>query len=138
MSSFAYEPELDQQGMLYFNLSFDAGHSTKMDHNFGFRFDRTYTSFDQVITMNQLNSKPAVFDLKLNSNGLKAFMVNGTDYSYYENVYHGAEGGAKTGTSTNGEVEAQPIPEQTEPGKKIDIPVGVIIGILIGAMALGS
>ena len=40
LNAYAVEPVLDQQGMIYFNLSFDAGHTTKTEHNFGFRFDR--------------------------------------------------------------------------------------------------
>jgi hypothetical protein len=133
----AYEPVLDHQGMLYFNLSFDVGQTKKVEHDFGFRFDRALVQPRETLTMSQLNAKPAVFNLKLNNDGLKAFYVNGTDYSYDVNniyVYHGAEGGdAKSG----GEAEAQPIPEATaEPRRKINIPLGVVIGVLIGGLAM--
>ena len=137
MSAQAYEPVLDHQGMLYFNLTFDVGQSKKVDHDFGFRFDRSFVQPRESITMNQLNAKPAVFNLNLNNDGLKAFKVHGIDYSYDVNdryVYHGAEGG---NTKTGGEAEVQPIPEATEePRRKIAIPLGVIIGVMIGTLAV--
>jgi hypothetical protein len=130
VNTYAVEPVLDQQGMFYFNMTFDAGHSTKTDHDFGFRLDRTLAQPGENITMSQLADKPAVFNLKLNSNGLKAFELNGIDYSYVDYVARGAEGG---------EVESQPEPEVTEqPKRKVDIPLGVIIGVLIGLAAIGS
>jgi LPS O-antigen subunit length determinant protein (WzzB/FepE family) len=120
-STYAFEPVLDQQGMLYFNMTFDAGTSTKTEHDFGFRLDRTLMQPGETMTMNQLTSKPAVFNLKLNDNGLKAFELNGIDYSteYYVARADGEE------------VEAQP-------KKALDVPVGVIIGVLIGTLAVAN
>ncbi len=133
----AVEPILDHQGMLYFNLSYDIEQNKKSKHDFGFRFDRSLVQPGEVITMNQLNSKSAVFNLKLNNHGLKAFKVNGVDYSYDVNnpyVHHGAEGGD---TGNEGNAETQPLPEATqEPERKINIPLGVIIGVLIGTLAV--
>jgi hypothetical protein len=121
INSYAVEPVLDQQGMFYFNMTFGSGTSTKTEHDFGFRFDRTLSQPGEVMTMSQLAAKPAVFNLKLNNNGLKAFELNGVDYSteYYVARADGEE------------VEAQP-------KKKVDIPVGVIIGVLIGTVAVAS
>ena len=123
INSYAVEPVLDQQGMFYFSMTFDAGHSTKTEHDFGFRLDRSLVQPGETMTMQQLADKPAVFNLKLNNNGLKAFELNGVDYSteYYVSRVEGDEA----------EVEAQP-------KKSVDIPVGVLIGVLIGAVALGS
>ncbi len=117
----AVEPVLDQQGMFYFNMSFDAGTSTKTESDFGFRLDRTLSQPGETMGMNQLADKPAVFNLKLNNNGLKAFELNGIDYSteYYVSRAEGED------------VEAQP-------KKALDIPVGVIIGVLIGAVAIAN
>jgi hypothetical protein len=121
INSYAVEPVLDQQGMFYFNMTFDAGHSTKTEHDFGFRLDRTLMQPGDSLSMNQLAAQPAVFNLKLNNNGLKAFELNGVDYSteYYVSRAEGEE------------AEAQP-------KKAIDVPVGVIVGVLIGAMAVAS
>lgn len=140
MNSQAVEPVLDQQGMFYFNLTFDAGQKTKSEHNFGFRLDRGMVEPGENMTVNQLLNKPAVFNLKMNNNGLQAFELNGIDYAYQDNTYYGAEGSAKTGgAKTNDGTEAQPIPEATEqPKKKIDIPLGVIIGALIAATAVAQ
>lgn len=150
INSHAVEPVLDQQGMFYFNVSFDAGQTTKTEHDFGFRFDRSLVQPGENMTMRQLAAKPAVFNLKLNKNGLKAFELHGIDYSDEYYVYRGAEGGdaktgaAKTAAKTGGEAEAQPIPETTEETKKTktlgnvidNAPVGVLIGIVIGGAAL--
>ena len=121
INSHAVEPVLDQQGIFYFNMTFDAGQSTKTEHDFGFRLDRVLMQPGETMTMNQLADKPAVFNLKLNDNGLKAFELNGVDYSteYYVARAEGEE------------VEAQP-------KKALDIPVGVIIGVLIGTVAVVS
>lgn len=131
ISTHAYEPILDHQAMLYFNLTFDVSQPKKLDNNFGFRFDKTFTEPRETIMMNQLHDKPAILNLKLSNKGLKSFNIYGSDYSYYVNdeyVYHGAEGG---------EAVSQPIPEATEePRRKIAIPFGVIVGLLIGATAM--
>ena len=89
----------------------------------GFRLDRTLVQPGETMTMQQLADKPAVFNLKMNNDGLKAFELNGVDYSteYYVSRAEGEEA----------EVEAQP-------KKSVDIPVGVIVGVLIGAAAITS
>ncbi len=119
MNSYAVEPVLDQQGLFYFNMTFDAGTSTKTEHDFGFRLDRTLMQPGEIMTMNQLADKPAVFNLKMNDNGLKAFELNGVDYSH--EVYVARADG-----------------EETEaPSKKaVDIPIGIITGVLIGTAAI--
>jgi hypothetical protein len=123
INSYAVEPVLDQQGMFYFSMTFDAGQSTKTEHDFGFRLDRTLVQAGETMTMQQLADKPAVFNLKLNKNGLKAFELNGIDYSteYYVSRAEGEET----------EVGAQP-------KKSVDIPIGVIAGVLIGTVAIAS
>ncbi len=121
MNSHAVEPTLDQQGLFYFNMTFDAGTSTKAEHDFGFRLDRTLMQPGESMTMNQLVDQPAVLNLKFNNNGLKAFELNGIDYSteYYVSRAEGDE------------AEAQP-------KKKIDIPLGVIIGVGFGTLAIAG
>lgn len=123
INSHAVEPVLDQQGMFYFTMTFDAGQSTKAEHDFGFRLDRTLVQPGETMSMSQLADKPAVFNLKMNNNGLKAFELNGVDYTkeYFVSRAKGEEA----------EVEAQP-------KKSIDVPLGVIIGVVIGAVAIGS
>ena len=120
MNSLAVEPVLDQQGMFYFNMSFDAGTTTKTEHDFGFRLDRTLMQPGETMTMNQLTNSPAVFNLKLNDNGLKSFELNGVDYSQ---EYYVAR--------AEGEPEAQP-------KRKLNIPLGVIIGVGIGVIAIAG
>ncbi len=123
INSYAVEPVLDQQGMFYFSMTFDAGQSSKTEHDFGFRLDRTLVQPGETMTMQQLVDKPAVFNLKMNNDGLKAFELNGVDYStqYYVSRAEGDET----------EVVAQP-------KKSVDIPVGVIVGVLIGTLAVAN
>jgi hypothetical protein len=121
MSSHAVEPVLDQQGMFYFSMSFDAGQSTKTEHDFGFRLDRTLMQPGETMTMNQLAERPAVFNLKMNNSGLKAFELNGVDYS--QEVYISRADGEEA---------------EDQPKKKIDIPIGIIVGALIGVMAVAQ
>ena len=144
LNTLAFEPVMDQQGMFYFNMTFDAGQSTKTKHNFGFRLDRGLVEPGENMTMSQLANKPAVFNLQLNNNGLMAFKLNGIDYTYDEYVYHGAEGGdaktaAKTGESEASEAEpAQPV-EESQLSKTIDkIPLGVLVGAIIGIVAVAG
>lgn len=120
VNSLAVEPVLDQQGMFYFNMTFDAGTSTKTEHDFGFRLDRTLMQPGDTMTMNQLTNSPAVFNLKLNDNGLKSFELNGIDYS--QEVYV---------ARAEGEPEAKP-------KRKLNIPLGVIAGIAIGTIAIAD
>ena len=127
---FAVEPVLQQQGLFYFNMSFDTDQHIKTEHNFGFRVDRALLAPGENISMSQLVNNPAVFNLKLNNHGLQAFEFNGVDYSYIDNVYHAAE--ADTGAETQPEVVQQ------EPKRKIDFPIGVFIGVGIGVIAIGA
>lgn len=120
VNSLAVEPILDQQGMFYFNMTFDAGTSKKTEHDFGFRFDRALIQPDETIAMNQLSDSPAVFNLKLSDNGLKTFELNGIDYS--QEIYVA-------------QADDEP---QAKPRKKVNIPLGVIIGVGIGALALAG
>ena len=117
-NSLAVEPVLDQQGMFYFNMTFDAGSSTKTEHDFGFRLDRTLMRPGDAMTMNQLTASSAVLNLKLNDNGLKSFELNGVDYS--QEVYV---------ARAEGEPEAKP-------KRTLNIPLGVMLGGLIGIVAL--
>jgi hypothetical protein len=151
VNSHAIEPVMDQQGMFYFNMTFDAGQSTKVEHDFGFRLDRTLMQPGESMTMNQLAAKPAVFNLKLNKYGLKSIKLNGVDYTETYYAYRAAEGEdapAEAVDATVAEAEVQATPEVTaEPEKKVDtttspellkIPLGVIIGLLIGSVALAA
>lgn len=149
LNTLAFEPVMDQQGMFYFNMTFDAGQTTKTEHHFGFRLDRGLVKPGENMTMSQLADKPAVFNLQLNNNGLKAFKLNGIDYSYDDYVYHGAEGGkttsesaetaAKTAEAETTEVEpTQPV-EESQLSKAIDnIPLGVLVGAIIGIVAVAG
>lgn len=120
MNSMAVEPVLDQQGMFYFNMTFDAGTSTKTEHDFGFRLDRGLIQPGEMLSMDKLSDTPAVINFKLNNNGLKSFELNGIDYS--QEVYV---------ARAEGEPEAQP-------KRKLDIPIGVIGGIAIATVAIAS
>ena len=115
----AVEPVLDQQGMLYFNVSFDAGQTSKTEHDFGFRFDRALVRSGENMTLNHLAATPAVFNLKLNKDGLKALELHGIDYAEEYLAYRAAEG-------EEGEKKESVI-------KKI--PLGVFIGVAIGVIA---
>ncbi len=129
----AFEPVMDQQGMFYFNLSFDAAQVNKAKHQFGFRLDRAMVKPTETMTMSQLHSQPAVFDVAYNSDGLQSFKLHGIDYAYDEYVYRGAEVG-----ETAVETETTPVPEQQTPRKKVKIPLGVVIGGLIAMVAITS
>ncbi len=145
-NSLAIEPELQQQGMFYFNVSFDAGQTRKTTHDFGFRLDHGQVKPGESMRLSELNTRSAMFDIKYNSNGLQSFKIHGVDYTQEYTVARGAEAGTDEATAgetapaeataTEPEAQAEPVPQQTETVKKIDIPLGVIIGALIGGVAL--
>ncbi len=132
--SFAIEPTIDQQTMVYFNMSFDAGHTKKSTYDFGLRFDRGLVQPGEMMAMNQLISKPAAFNLKLNKYGVKALELNGVDFAEEHYVYHGAE--------TDPEVPADTDKQEKKTkslGEYIDkAPTGVLIGIVIATIALAD
>ena len=79
------------------------------------------------MTISQLNPRPAVFNFGFNGRGLKTFELNGADLTDEYYVYHGAE------TETEGEPEKK----TKSMGDYIDkAPTGVLIGIVIAAVAL--
>ena len=131
--SFAIEPTLDQQAMVYFNMSFDAGHTRKPTYDFGLRFDRGLVQPGEIMTISQLNPRPAVFNFGFNSRGLKTFELNGADLTDEYYVYHGAE------TETETETEGKPEKKTKSIGEYIDkAPTGVLIGIIIAAVAIAD
>ena len=127
LKSFAIEPILDQQATVYFNISFDVGYKKKSTHEFGLRLDRGLIEPGEIMTISQLNPRPAVFNFGFNGRGLKTFEINGADLTDEYYVYHGAE------TETEGEPEKK----TKSIGEYIDkAPTGVLIGIIIAAVAL--
>ena len=91
LKSFAIEPILDQQATAYFNISFDVGYKKKSTHEFGLRIDRGLIKPGEIMTISQLNPRPAVFNFGFNSRGLKTFELNGADLTDEYYVYYGAE-----------------------------------------------
>ena len=133
LKSFAIEPILDQQATAYFNISFDAGYKKKSTHEFGLRIDRGLIKPGEIMTISQLNPRPAVFNFGFNGRGLKNFELNGADLTDEYYVYHGAE------TETETETEGEPEKKTKLIGEYIDkAPTGVLIGIIIAAVALAD
>ena len=139
----AFEPELQQQGMFYYHLSFDVGQSSKPDHYFGFRMDNGLVKPGETMQISELVSRPAVLDINFNNNGLRSFAIHGVDYTseYYvaradetetEEVATDAEA-AETETA-----EPEPVVAEETPLKKLDIPLGVVIGAVIGLVAIAG
>ena len=135
LKSFAIEPILDQQATAYFNISFDAGYKKKSTREFGLRIDRGLIKPGEIMTISQLNPRPAVFNFGFNSRGLKTFELNGADLTDEYYVYHGAE----TETETETETEGKPEKKTKSIGEYIDkAPTGVLIGIIIAAVAIAD
>ena len=131
LKSFAIEPILDQQATAYFNISFDAGYKKKSTREFGLRIDRGLIKPGEIMTISQLNPRPAVFNFGFNSRGLKTFELNGADLTDEYYVYHGAE--------TETETEGKPEKKTKSIGEYIDkAPTGVLIGIIIAAVAIAD
>ena len=129
LKSFAIEPILDQQATAYFNISFDAGYKKKSTREFGLRIDRGLIKPGEIMTISQLNPRPAVFNFGFNRRGLKTFELNGADLTDEYYVYHGAET----------ETEDKPEKKTKSIGDYIDkAPTGVLIGIIIAAVALAD
>ena len=129
LKSFAIEPILDQQATAYFNISFDAGYKKKSTREFGLRIDRGLIKPGEIMTISQLNPRPAVFNFGFNSRGLRTFELNGADLTDEYYVYHGAET----------ETEGKPEKKTKSIGEYIDkAPTGVLIGIIIAAVAIAD
>ena len=133
--AFAIEPILDQQAMIYFNVSFDEGHKKTSTYKYGFRFDRGLIKPGEAMEMSQLFTRPAVFNLGLNKYGIKAFELNGVNLTEEHYVYHAAEGENGTVSETTEENKKQ----TKSIGKYIDeAPTGVLIGVIIAVVALAD
>lgn len=141
VKSFAVEPVLDQQAMLYFNVSFDTGYKKKVAHDFGLRFDRGVIQPGEIMTIDQLTHRKPVFDLGINKLGIKTLVLNGIDFTDKYYVYHATEEEAEeTETETTdmpNETTDVPKKKTKSFGKYIDqAPTGVLIGIVILTVAL--
>ena len=137
LKSLAIEPILDQQATLYFNMSFDAGYKKTLVSNYGLRFDRGLIQPDSVMTINQLTTKSAIFDLQLNKYGIKAIELNGINYIDDNYIYNATE--ADTEVVTENAEETVDEPKKKTKGLTHYInkaPTGVLIGIIIGVVAL--
>ena len=131
--SFAIEPILDQQAMVYFNVSFDTGYKKKLTHDFGLRFDRGVIQPGEIMTIDQLMPRTPVFDLGINKFGVKTFELNGIDFTDKYYVYHATEAEAEA------EATEEPKKKTKSIGKYIDkAPTGVLIGVVILTIALAD
>jgi len=131
--SFAIEPILDQQAMVYFNVSFDTGYKKKLTHDFGLRFDRGVIQPGEIMTIDQLMPRTPVFDLGINKFGVKTFELNGIDFTDKYYVYHATEAEAEA------EATEEPRKKTKSIGKYIDkAPTGVLIGVVILTIALAD
>ena len=134
VKSFAVEPILDQQAMLYFNVSFDTGYKKKVAHDFGLRFDRGVIQPGEIMTIDQLMHKKPVFNLSINKFGIKTLVLNGIDFTDKYYVYHATEEEAE---EAEAETTDAPKKKTKSFGKYIDqAPAGVLIGIVILTVAL--
>ena len=135
LKSFAIEPILDQQAMVYFNVSFDTGYKKKLAHDFGLRLDRGVIQPGEIMTINQLMPRTPVFNLGINKYGIKTFKLNGIDFTDKYYVHHATE----TETETETETTDEPKKKTQSIGKYIDkAPTGVLIGIVILTVALAD
>ncbi len=133
--SFAIEPILDQQAMVYFNVSFDTGYKKKLTHDFGLRFDRGVIQPGEIMTIDQLMPRTPVFDLGINKFGVKTFELNGIDFTDKYYVYHATEAEAEA----EAEATEEPKKKTKSIGKYIDkAPTGVLIGVVILTIALAD
>ncbi len=137
LKSFAIEPILDQQAMVYFNVSFDAGYKNKSVHDFGLRFDRGVIQPGETMTIDQLMPKTPVFNLGINKYGIKTFDINGINITENHEVFHAAE--AEEEEEEEAETKDNANKKTKSIGKYIDkAPTGVLIGIVILTVALAD
>ncbi|MEQ8288206.1 MAG: hypothetical protein RIB78_00635 [Gammaproteobacteria bacterium] len=149
--SLAIEPELQQQGMFYFNVSFDAGTNTKTKHHFGFRIDQGMVKPGESMMLSALVKRPAALDIQYTRQGIQAFNVHGINYLDEVLVARGAEAGSEDTSTVAKEtevtpaeetVEAEPVEEtvttEATPRRELNIPFGVVLGLGIGLIAIAG
>ena len=151
----AVEPVDEQQIMFYYHipLGADKQHSK---HQFGLRFDQTSHDPRDVVSINDLESKPAAMDFRMGYDGVQSINIRGVDYAKYL-IAKAAEGEgpameavdetAVNGSATEGETVAEDVPAEAdttqtaeapkeEKGviqqKLDDLPFGVVIGVILG------
>ena len=141
-SSQAFEPELQQQGMVYFHLSFDAGQPVKPQHFYGFRLDNGLVKPGESMHISTLMAKPAVMDINFNQNGLRSFAMHGIEFTEEVYVARGAESTTdETASTEDGAAAETAEPEAVEATPQRDIklpPLGVLIGAAIGIVAIAG
>lgn len=147
--SVAFEPELQQQGMFYLNVSFDAGNNTRTKHHFGFRIDHGLVKPGETMMLSELAKKPAALDIQYTRQGMQAFNIHGVNYLQEILVSRGAEAGAEEepvaepeATPADTSVEAGPVEEtstaEATPRRELNIPFGVVLGLGIGLIAIAG
>ncbi len=144
--SLAFEPELQQQGMFYINVSFDAGQTTKTKHHFGFRLDQGLVEPGQTMMLSTLVKKPAALDIQYTNTGMQAFNVHGINYLQEVLVARGAEAGGEetvvneepAADTTEAEAEQDTAVVEAAPVRDLDVKFGVVIGLAIGILAVAG
>lgn len=133
INSHATELVLDQQAMFYIDVAFDVDQAPRAQSSFGFRLDNGLVAPGENMTAIQLVQKPAIFNLKLDHNGLRRLELSGIDYS--SQIHHATDQDDHSEPQTQAKTDPA---ETTETVEKIDIPLGVIIGISIGLVAIAT
>lgn len=134
-SSTAFETGVNPQAMFYINIPLDGANTVRDKSTFGFRLDsHAYSRFDDVPYIRQLE-RPAVFDLKMASDGIEGIYISGIDYyrKYEVNRQNEDEGEYEDQVSITDEIRARITTMSSIAPMGVWIGAGLGIGLLLGS-----
>jgi hypothetical protein len=131
----AFESFVNPQAMFYISIPLDGSVSLREKTRFGFRLDsHAYSRFDDVPYIRQLD-RPAVFDLKMKSDGIEGIYFSGIDYYdiYVVNRQNEDEGEFEDQVSVTDEIKARIAVMSNIAPMGVWIGAGLGIGLLLGS-----
>lgn len=134
--------------MLYYQIPLGAD-KQQSEHQFGLRFDQTNHDPRDVVQIDVLESRPAAMDFRMGYNGVQSINLHGTDYAKYliaraaeDESPEAVDAGSVDESATQDETGAADTSQQgnakTLTQAVSDMPVGVIMGVVIGLLILAG
>ena len=115
----------EHHAMFYYKVPLGGSKIKQDQHTFGFRMDRVSFNAGEMLDQQKLFHRPAMFDFKMNHQGVEGIYLSGNNFMDKYRVSHADEDGR--------ERTAPPLTDIIS-----DLPVGVFIGVGIGVVIVSG
>lgn len=150
-NAMARGPLVEPHALFYYRFSFDGAAGKEQPPTFGFRMDEINYSRRDTVDIRRLMQRPAMLDLRMDRNGVKALYISGRDYLRQYRLQHADESGDAGTTKDEGKSGDTAAGKDQTVAQKMGsdfkktlvtvvkkTPVGVLIGVGFGIVLVAG